>query len=94
MYRRKQEEEKAKLELEHQERRRQREEKRRLKAMEKRQREEQEYLDTKIKLEEKKIMVTQRRLQSIRMLGELFKRVQVSFPIFLFKLFQMNKQIK
>ncbi|KAI0980398.1 hypothetical protein GJ496_001514 [Pomphorhynchus laevis] len=59
------------------ERRREREEKRRFKRLDKKRIEEEKQLANKIALEERKILVTQRKLESMRLLEELFNRVKI-----------------
>lgn len=58
------------------ERRREREEKRRQKRVEKKQREEEERMQLKIALEERRLLIAQRKLESLRLLSELFERVK------------------
>ncbi|XP_076468501.1 uncharacterized protein LOC143299203 [Babylonia areolata] len=57
-------------------RRREREEKRRQKRMEKKQKEEEERMQLKIALEERRLLIAQRKLESLRLLSELFERVK------------------
>ncbi len=59
------------------ERRREREEARRQKLLAKKQREEERKLEQKIALEERKMLIAQRKLESMRLLEELFNRVKV-----------------
>lgn len=66
------EEEKSK-----EQRRREREEVRRQKRMAKKQSDEERKLEQKILLEERKILIAQRKLESMRLLEELFNRVKV-----------------
>ena len=56
---------------------RRKEERRRSKEL-KRQREEEEAMQLKIELEERKLLIAQRKLESIRLLDTLFDRVKVS----------------
>lgn len=58
-------------------RRREREEKRRLKAQERKRLEEERQYQAKIQMEERRFLVAQRKLESIRLLGELFSRIKV-----------------
>lgn len=58
-------------------RRREREEIRRQKRMAQKQQEEEKKLESKILLEERKILIAQRKLESMRLLEELFNRVKV-----------------
>lgn len=58
-------------------RRREREEIRRQKRIAKKQQEEEKKLEMKIALEERKILIAQRKLESMRLLEELFNRVKV-----------------
>lgn len=58
-------------------RRREREEARRQKRMLQKQHEEEKKLESKILLEERKILIAQRKLESMRLLEELFNRVKV-----------------
>ncbi|CAF0768759.1 unnamed protein product [Didymodactylos carnosus] len=58
-------------------RRRQREGKRRLKRLERKRLHEERTLSMKIAMEERKIMIAQRKLESMRLLEELFNRVKV-----------------
>ena len=71
-------EEKQKLKAD---RRKEREEKRRLKRIEKKQKEEEERMQLKIALEERRLLIAQRKLESLRLLSELFERVKVSFHL-------------
>lgn len=57
-------------------RRREREEKRRLKAQERKRLEEERQYQAKIQMEERRFLVAQRKLESIRLLGELFSRIK------------------
>ena len=59
-------------------RRREREEARRQKRLTKKQQEEEKKLEMKIALEERKILIAQRKLESMRLLEELFNRVKVN----------------
>ncbi|CAF2641676.1 unnamed protein product [Rotaria sp. Silwood2] len=58
-------------------RRRQREEKRRLKRLERKRQHEEKTLAMKIALEERKMLIAHRKLESMRLLEELFNRVKV-----------------
>jgi len=58
-------------------RRRQREEKRRLKRLERKRQHEEKTLAIKIALEERKMLIAHRKLESMRLLEELFNRVKV-----------------
>lgn len=58
-------------------RRREREERRRQKLLEQQQREEEERMQLKIALEERRLLIAQRKLESLRVLSELFERVKV-----------------
>lgn len=60
-----------------QERRKQREEKRRLKNLEKTRKQEEEEMEIRILTEERKLVVAQRKLEAIRVLTEVLKRVRV-----------------
>lgn len=57
-------------------RRREREEARRLKRLAKKQQEDEKKLEHKIAFEERKILIAQRKLESMRLLEELFNRVK------------------
>ncbi len=57
-------------------RRREREEARRAKRIAQKQQEEEKKLESKIALEERKILIAQRKLESMRLLEELFNRVK------------------
>ena len=70
---------------EQEERRRKREEKRRRKRREKREQEEAERLARRIALEERKLLLAQRKLESIRLISELIDRVKVSLGYLLIK---------
>ncbi|CAF0790788.1 unnamed protein product [Didymodactylos carnosus] len=58
-------------------RRRQREDKRRLKRLERKRLHEERTLSMKIAMEERKILIAKRKLESMRLLEELFNRVKV-----------------
>ncbi|CAF3819281.1 unnamed protein product [Rotaria sordida] len=58
-------------------RRRQREEKRRVKRLERKRQHEEKTLAMKIALEERKMLIAHRKLESMRLLEELFNRVKV-----------------
>ncbi|XP_067000365.2 A-kinase anchor protein 17B isoform X2 [Anabrus simplex] len=70
-------EEEKRLKLE---RRRQREEKRRQQLILKMREKETEEVNRKIALEERKLLIAQRKLESIRLLGELFERLKNVVP--------------
>ena len=55
-----------------------REEKRRLKRLERKRQHEEKTLAMKIALEERKMLIAHRKLESMRLLEELFNRVKVS----------------
>ncbi|KAK3099233.1 hypothetical protein FSP39_001309 [Pinctada imbricata] len=83
--RRKKEEEEREKERKKQEkierrerRRKEREEKRRQKALERKKLEEEKKYQLKIQMEERRFLIAQRKLESIRLLGELFARVKES----------------
>ena len=59
------------------ERQRQREEKRKKRQLMKLKEKETEEMNIKIAVEEKKLLIAQRKLESIRLLDELFERVKV-----------------
>lgn len=63
------------------ERRKQREEKRRQKRLERQQKEEEERMQLKIALEERRLLIAQRKLESLRLLSELFERVKVGYSL-------------
>ena len=58
-----------------------REEKRRLKRLERKRQHEQKNLAIKIALEERKMLIAHRKLESMRLLEELFNRVKVIFNL-------------
>ena len=58
-------------------RRRDREEKRRLQKLEAKRREEERKMQRRIAVEERKILIAQRKLETIRLLSELFARIKV-----------------
>lgn len=60
------------------ERRKEREEKRKQKILKKLKRKEAEQMSIKIAIEERKLLMAQRKLESIRLLDELFERVKVN----------------
>ncbi len=60
-------------------RRMEREERRRLKKMQRRNVDDEEEMNRRIAVEERKLLVAQRKLESIRMLDELLERVKVNF---------------
>jgi hypothetical protein len=55
-----------------------REEKRRLKRLERKREHEQKTLTIRIALEERKMLIAHRKLESMRLLEELFNRVKVT----------------
>lgn len=59
------------------ERRKEREERRRQKIMKKLKKKEAEQMNIKIAIEERKLLMAQRKLESIRLLDELFERVKL-----------------
>lgn len=63
--------------IEEYEKQRQREEKRKEKQLKKIREQEQLQLDSKIRSEEKKLLIAQRKLESIRVLEALFDRIKV-----------------
>ena len=65
------------MQKEQDERRKKREEKRRRKKREKREQEEAQRLARRIALEERKLLLAQRKLESIRLISELIDRVKV-----------------
>lgn len=64
------------------EKQREREEKRKEKELKKLRDQEQQQLNSKIKQEEKKLLIAQRKLESIRLLEALFERIKVNFDTF------------
>lgn len=64
--------------MEEYEKQRQREEKRKHKHLKKIREQEQQQLSSKIRSEEKKLLIAQRKLESIRILEALFERIKVS----------------
>lgn len=76
-YRQKQEE----LKLAEEQKQREREEKRKEKHLKKIQERGQVEISQKIRLEERKLMIAQRKLESIRTLEKLFERIQVGVLI-------------
>lgn len=56
-----------------------REEKRRLKRLERKRLQEEKKLAIKIAMEERKMLIAHRKLESMRLLEELFNRVKVKF---------------
>ncbi|ESO12524.1 hypothetical protein HELRODRAFT_62550 [Helobdella robusta] len=56
-----------------------REERRKIRKMEKKRVEEEKRMQMRIALEERKILIAQRKLETIRLLSELFNRIKVSF---------------
>jgi len=77
IYRQKQDQ----LKLAELEKQREREEKRKEKHLKKIQERGQVEISQKIRVEERKLMIAQRKLESIRILEQVFERIQVS-PIF------------
>lgn len=65
-------------------RRKRREEKRKMKQLEKIKLKEAEDMNRKIASEERLLLMAQRRLESIRLLSELFKRVEVGYIYIIF----------
>lgn len=78
-YRQKQEE----LKLAEEQKQREREEKRKEKHLKKIQERGQVEISQKIRLEERKLMIAQRKLESIRTLEKLFERIQVGVLIYI-----------
>lgn len=64
------------------EKQRQREEKRKEKHLKKIREQEQQQLTSKIRSEEKKLLIAQRKLESIRVLEALFDRIKVNDTFF------------
>ena len=60
------------------ERRQDREERRRLQKLEAKRRDEEQKMQQRIAVEERKILIAQRKLETIRLLSELFTRIKVS----------------
>ena len=60
------------------ERRQDREERRRLQKLEAKRRDEEQKMQQRIAVEERKILIAQRKLETIRLLSELFARIKVS----------------
>lgn len=77
IYRQKQEQ----LKLAELEKQREREEKRKEKHLKKIQERGQVEISQKIRIEERKLMIAQRKLESIRILEQVFERIQVSWAI-------------
>ena len=67
---------------------RSREEKRRLKRLERKRQHEEKTLAMKIAIEERKMLIAHRKLESMRLLEELFNRVKVKFTILFFFCFE------
>lgn len=67
------------LKLEEYEKQRMREEKRKEKHLKKLREQEQTQLNSKIRSEEKKLLIAQRKLESIRALEALFERIKVMY---------------
>ena len=63
------------------ERRKEREEKRRKKRIEKKRKAEEKAMALKIAMEERKILIAQRKLETIHMLSELFTRIKVTIHV-------------
>jgi len=59
------------------ERRQEREERRRLQKLETKRRDEERKMQRRIAVEERKILIAQRKLETIRLLSELFARIKV-----------------
>jgi len=76
------------------ERRQEREERRRLQKLETKRREDEMKMQQRIALEERKILIAQRKLETIRLLSELFARVKVFHgspcPLNCLKVIQLN----
>lgn len=70
-----------------QDKQREREEKRKEKNLKKLREKDQHEIDGKIRLEEKRLLVVQRRLESIRLLDSLFERIKVIFVYLLYYYF-------
>lgn len=73
------------LKIEEYEKQRQREEKRKEKYLKKLREQEQQQLSSKIRSEEKKLLIAQRKLESIRVLEALFDRIKVKKKMKIFK---------
>jgi len=58
-------------------RRQEREERRRVQKLEAKRREDEQKMQQRIALEERKILIAQRKLETIRLLSELFARIKV-----------------
>lgn len=71
--------------IEDYEKQQQREEKRKEKQLKKIREQEQHQLNSKIRSEEKKLLIAQRKLESIRVLEALFDRIKVRIIISTFK---------
>lgn len=67
-------------------RRKEREEMRRMMRMKKKKEEESRRLQERINLEERKILIARRKLESIRLFSQLFNRIKVSLCIFILKI--------
>lgn len=67
-----------KLKQDEYEKQRLREEKRKEKHLKKLREQEEQQLNTKIRSEEKKLLIAQRKLESIRLLEALFERIKVN----------------
>jgi len=59
-------------------RRQEREDRRRLQKLEAKRREDEQKMQRRIAVEERKILIAQRKLETIRLLSELFARIKVS----------------
>lgn len=79
------------VKIEEYEKQRQREEKRKEKYLKKLREQEQQQLNTKIRTEEKKLLIAQRKLESIRVLEALFDRIKVTHN---FVFFSIEKNVK
>jgi len=77
IYRQKQDQ----LKLAELEKQREREEKRKEKHLKKIQERGQVEISQKIRIEERKLMIAQRKLESIRILEQVFERIQVSLSL-------------
>lgn len=78
------------VKIEEYEKQSQREEKRKEKHLKKIREQEQQQLSSKIRSEEKKLLIAQRKLESIRVLEALFDRIKVFHPYIL--LVEQRKQ--
>lgn len=67
------------MKIEEYEKQRQREEKRKEKYLKKLREQEEQQLNSKIQSEEKKLLIAQRKLESIRILEAIFERIKVCY---------------